>query len=445
MFDIVPDWLKSLLPVSRETHGKLEAENQALNLKNQALGVKITELGAARSPVAEKQRASCFQWVSLLIVVLGMGLFATLAKLGGAPVHTSNNAAAPAASFDALTATSSIEHKQCNMGLIVRAVTATAAEKEAEEKYSGSAPDSKETAAIAHAWAAIALAWADAIAAAPAASATMATADTYATEDNPLEFGEPIADDTDAAFVAAFCVITVAFVAMELVCFVYVKIVIRTPGGMVNGANDNGNAGAGGDNDNANAGAGGDNLGQNLNPSPPRILPPLRRAVTVIRTPGGMVNGANDNDNPGAGGDNLGQNTSPAPPRILSPLRRTVTSPAVLRDRTNAPPTDTNPRSAKLRGVFKTRSNRWRIQVWYGDSSRSMGTFNTEEVAAAMYDRVITWFKLHQVARKFDSATALNNKEENYAGDVNRLMETARDSRPMKERLTALKHELETW
>jgi hypothetical protein len=209
MFDIVPDWLKSLLPVSRETHGKLEAEIQALNAKNQALGVQITELGAARSPVAEKQRASCFQWVSLLIVVLGMGLFATLAKLGGAPVLTSNNAAAPAASFDALTATSSIEHKQCNMGLIVRAVTATAAEKGAEEKDSGSAPD-KETAAIAHAWAAIALAWADAIAAAPAASATMATADTYATEDNPLELDEPIADDTDAAFVAAFCVITVA-------------------------------------------------------------------------------------------------------------------------------------------------------------------------------------------------------------------------------------------
>jgi hypothetical protein len=74
-----------------------------------------------------------------------------------------------------------------------------------------------------------------------------------------------------------------------------------------------------------------------------------------------------------------------------------------------------------------------------------MGTFDTKEVAAAMYDRVIIWFKLHQVARKFDSATALNNKEEDYAGDVNRLMETARDSRPMKERLTALKHELETW
>ena len=62
-----------------------------------------------------------------------------------------------------------------------------------------------------------------------------------------------------------------------------------------------------------------------------------------------------------------------------------------------------------------------------------------------MYDRVMIWFKLHQVGRKYDSSTALNNNEENNAGNVSSLMKIARDSRPIKERLKVLKNKLQTW
>ena len=76
--------------------------------------------------------------------------------------------------------------------------------------------------------------------------------------------------------------------------------------------------------------------------------------------------------------------------------------------------------SSTFRGVTWVRADRrWQAQFKHNSKLTTLGQFTTEEGAARAYDRMMVWFRLHEVDRK--GGTATNFAYAEYEGEVEEL------------------------